>query len=680
MACPIQLQESSLTQSETTLVFYCDICPYNEEHKGNIAANTICRKRLLKLLTFSDQCVPTEFQTESHIFSVPKRSITLLKEYVDTLSQAEKTMESITQLHPDLHEKLFSNPLLAFELIAKLLRTKDSSLLQNLYSIIRRTRLYTSTQALTNPVSPSTCTTAYELLFGLKTKTRNPTSLINVENADCILDCYTVGPFKVTIFESQERTLEKSYYVVANLDNALSDQIIQFLSTKSGFDSNLEVTLKSLDDVMNGKIQEFQRFLSSSFSELTSTEQSNLAIFATTQSLELTKTMPLLLDDEVQEFYLDRPEDTYYLDHAQWGRCRTNLAPTKSELTRLVTRLRLESRRPLDETTPSLKTELKTGFFHVRAAVDIPPLAHDGLHLNIRKLRLRLLTLPELIMNNTITVQAAAFLILCMTLRLNITICGEPSSGKTTLANAINMTAPSFWRQIAIEDALESISVNKWGRHKVTFKVDPFDSIEEKRYTKSNEIIRLLHRSPDWVFLGEIQTEEHSTAMFHALSAGIRGIQTCHANSNDDLLLRWRIHHKIPSVCFKNLGLLVHMVRDISFSRTIRKIAQISEVDIQSEKLQLRSLYEWNRDTKQLGQLHENPMTPLIFQSCKYKQITPTEVQKRYQAYKEVLEQLCREEEYNPPAIMEAFNQIHFKLLSKPHRREATMAISSCGR
>ncbi|MFX1474520.1 MAG: ATPase, T2SS/T4P/T4SS family, partial [Promethearchaeota archaeon] len=302
-----------------------------------------------------------------------------------------------------------------------------------------------------------------------------------------------------------------------------------------------------------------------------------------------------------------------------------------------------------------------------------------GLHCNIRKLRKKVFTLPELIANNTISVQAAAFIILCMTLRLNITICGEPSSGKTTLANAINMTAPSFWRQIAIEDALESISVSQWGRHHVTFKVDPFDSIEEKRYTKSNEIIRLLHRSPDWVFLGEIQTEEHSAAMFHALSAGIRGIQTCHANSNDDLLLRWRIHHKIPAVCFKNLGLLVHMVRDISFNRTIRKIAQISEVDTQSEELQLRSLYEWDRDSKQLVRLHEKPLTPLITSACKYTLVTLTEAQKRYQAYKELLEHLCREREYDPSAIMDAFNQVHCKLLSKPSLREEPLVISSSG-
>ena len=121
------------------------------------------------------------------------------------------------------------------------------------------------------------------------------------------------------------------------------------------------------------------------------------------------------------------------------------------------------------------------------------------------------------------------------------------------------------------------------------------------------------------------------------------------------------------------------MVRDISFSRTIRKIAQISEVDIQPEEVRLRSLFEWDRETNQLGQLEADTITPLISQSCKYKQITLDEVRNRYQAYLEVLEHLCREEEFHPPAIMKAFNQVHFRLLSKASHEEL-LTPSSCGR
>jgi Flp pilus assembly CpaF family ATPase len=369
--------------------------------------------------------------------------------------------------------------------------------------------------------------------------------------------------------------------------------------------------------------------------------------------------MPLLLDDEVQEIFLDKPGAAYYLDHAEWGRCNSNLVPLESELSHIITRLRLESRRPLDEKNPSLKTELKTKLFHVRAAIDIPPLAYEGPHLNIRKIRLRTLTIPELVTNGTISLSAAAFLILCMTLRINITICGEPSTGKTTLANAINLLAPPNWRKIAIEDALESITVDEGDRHKVTFRVDPFDSFGRTQSTKSNEIIRLLHRSPDWVFLGEIQTAEHSAAMFHAISAGIRGIQTCHANSNQELLLRWHVHHAIPEVSFQSLGLLVHMVREVVRGQMIRRVTQISEVHFESDKAVLHPIFEWNKSSGQLESKIVNLTSMVISRACQFHELEQVDIRKRLHIYQETLAALISSQEYNPKAIVKAFDRAY---------------------
>jgi Flp pilus assembly CpaF family ATPase len=473
-----------------------------------------------------------------------------------------------------------------------------------------------------------------------------------------------VGPFKISVIELADNPFERFYQAVADVDEALASQIVRFLATREN-SQHAQPLLLGLDEVIGREIQDFQRFLSSSFGELNTEQRSSLAIYATAQTLDLVKIMPLLLDDDVQEFYLDRPGDAFYLDHAKWGRCRSNLSPNESELARITTRLRLESRRPLDQRSPSLKTELQTKFFHVRAAADIPPLAHDGIHLNFRKLRLRLLTLPELIDSGTLSIAAAAFLVLCMTMRINITICGEPASGKTTLANAINLVAPSFWRCIDIEDALESVPTNAWGRHKVTFQVDPFDGPEEKRQTKSNEIVRLLHRSPDWVFLGEIQTAEHSTAMFHALSAGIRGIQTCHASSNEDLLLRWQIHHGIPRVCFRSLGLLVHMVRELTDGRITRRVAQISELDWQSGKPLLLALYEWKKETGCLERLHEGVVTPLVERAGKFQRVTNADIRDSFGIYAETLEHLVQEQSFTPNAVVAAFDRAHASLHSE---------------
>jgi hypothetical protein len=262
-------------------------------------------------------------------------------------------------------------------------------------------------------------------------------------------------------------------------------------------------------------------------------------------------------------------------------------------------------------------------------------------------------------MNGTISLSAAAFLILCMTLRINITISGEPSTGKTTLANAVNLLGPPYWRKISIEDALESISIDEADRHKVTFQVDPFDSIGKTQSTKSNEIIRLLHRSPDWVFLGEIQTAEHSSAMFHALSAGIRGVQTCHANSNEELLLRWKIHHDIPEVSFQSLGLLVHMVKEIDQGPIIRKIAQISEVQFESEKASLKPIFEWSKTSGQLEQKSPALNSKIISRACKYQRLKQLDIRKRFNLYQQTLASLVSNQVFNTRDVVEAFDRTY---------------------
>jgi Flp pilus assembly CpaF family ATPase len=674
MVCPIRFQDSYTGSSNRVLLFCCDICPVQQTTKGNIAANSTCRMRVLKLLPFVDLGTAAVFHSETHEFSIPAASFDILKEYAGALRRSARCIEKAAHEYPELEKSLHADPLAAFATLEQTARASGPRRLGELLEAIRATRLYALAKNLPS-IPSSSRKNDYEILLEMHVTSRAVDQTFRLDRPSRMLDHYSVGPFRISVSELADNPFERFFQVVANVDDALASQITRFLATKLNA-QRAQPLLLSLDDVISREIQDFQRFLSLSFGELNSTERENLAIYATAQTLDLTKIMPLLLDDDVQEFYLDRPGDTFYLDHARWGRCRSNLAPSDAELARITTRLRLESRHPLDQRSPSLKTELQTKFFHVRAAADIPPLAHDGIHLNFRKLRLRLLTLPELISSGTLSVSAAAFLVLCLTMRVNITICGEPSSGKTTLANAINLVAPSFWRRVDIEDALEGIPVNAWGRHRVTFQVDPFDSLEEKRQTKSNEIIRLLHRSPDWVFLGEIQTAEHSTAMFHALSAGIRGVQTCHASSNEDLLLRWRIHHRIPQVCFRSLGLLVHMVRELADGLMIRRVAQIGELDWQSSKPSLLALFEWKKATGRLERLHEDVVTPLMERVGKFQRVTATDIREHFGIYAETLERLVQEHSFTPDAVIAAFDKAHAGLLTRVSRNARVDSVS----
>ncbi len=294
--------------------------------------------------------------------------------------------------------------------------------------------------------------------------------------------------------------------------------------------------------------------------------------------IKLDKIIPLFLDDGVNEIYMDQMNAPIYVDHKIFGRCNTRIVLEEEEIRSLLTRLKLE--HPITVTTkkPSLKIEFKTNDFHMRISMDFPPLSPNGPTFNIRKFHKDPLKMVDLIKLKTLPSFIAAYLVEVVNDRKNITVIGEPNSGKTTLANAIDLYTPKHWRKIAIEDAIESINQTELGYKQLLIQVDSFES-NRSLYTKTSEILKLLHRSPDWIYLGEIQSSEHTKAMFEALNAGLKGIQTAHADSVEKILRRWENLHKISVTDFLSLETIIIMKREILKNNFIRTIDEIYEVN-----------------------------------------------------------------------------------------------------
>lgn len=299
--------------------------------------------------------------------------------------------------------------------------------------------------------------------------------------------------------------------------------------------------------------------------------------------IKIERMIPFFLDAKINEIYMDRLNSPLYIDHQVFGRCNTNVILEEEEIKSLLTRLKLE--HPVTVTTkkPSLKVEFKTDNFHMRVSMDFPPLSPNGPTFNIRKFQKNILKLLDLINLNTLPTFLAAYLVEAINSRRNVTIIGEPNSGKTTLANALDLYTPKHWRKIAIEDAIESINQSELGYKQLSIQVDSFES-SRSIYTKTSEILKLLHRSPDWIYLGEIQSSEHTNAMFEALNAGLKGIQTAHADSIEKILRRWENLHKISVTDFLSLDIIIIMKREITNNNFIRTVAEIYEVNIKDHQ------------------------------------------------------------------------------------------------
>ncbi len=370
-----------------------------------------------------------------------------------------------------------------------------------------------------------------------------------LEGLDDIIGLYKVGPY-LSIFKRGEHSQTK-YITIPIVRTSLEHSLIDELSQKS---VQIGDTSSSLRESITQKLEQDSRDVSkhivSLIPEINENTRAKLSEVIAHRRSVLGSIMPIILDDFVEEIYLDRPGVPIYFDHQQYGRCVTTITFQEDEVPRIVTLIRAESNLHLDRSNPSLKMDLQIQNASLRFSASMPPLSPDGLHLEIRRARNRPFSVSDLVENGTMTPEVAAILLFAVSCRFNITITGGPGTGKTTLLNALDMTTPRWWRKIYIEDAIESREQSN--HHQVRFRVDPMDE-QLMKFSKSDEIIKCLHRSPDYLILGEIQTAEHSKALFQAITAGLRTIQTCHSGSASSLISRWKLGHEIQD---DNLALM----------------------------------------------------------------------------------------------------------------------------
>ncbi len=389
-----------------------------------------------------------------------------------------------------------------------------------------------------------------------------------------LVDIYRVGPYVSLFFDEQDcHLIGYSHLPVVGTAlelSLLSDLVNDYRCSINPVMKKRESVTKQIEHIITDISSQIKRQIPE-INENTRTRMAQIAAYRTNI---LGRIFPILLDEMTEEVYLDGPNSSIYFDHQKMGRCITSSTYDDDEVPRIVTFLRSESNLHLDRSNPSLKMELILLGSSLRLSASVPPLSADGLCLEIRRAKRQPFTVRNLIENDTITRKAAAILLLAVNSRLNITITGGPGTGKTTLLNALDRVTPRWWRKVYIEDAIESMTLRN--HHQVRLQVDPVDE-QHKRLNKSEEIVKCLHRSPDYLILGEIQTAEHSKALFQAVAAGLHSIQTCHSDSAASLVSRWILGHNIEK---SNLGLmdLIVTLERPKPGESIRYVKEIVEI------------------------------------------------------------------------------------------------------
>ncbi len=381
------------------------------------------------------------------------------------------------------------------------------------------------------------------------------------------------------------------------------------------------------------------------------------------KKLNLEKIFPLLLDDYIEELFLDSSNEKIYINHQKYGRCRTNLSLKDNEIERLKTLLRLYSGLRLDYSNPSIKHVMKNKYFYCRFAIDVEPVNLYKFALDIRKLNKNILTIQDLLKNGTLNPLMASFLYYCVLKRINITVTGETDTGKTTFINALDMLTPKELRKIYIENIEESLNQFDFDKHQLKFRVDSIESTIKNKYSKNNQIKKLLHRTPDLIYLGEILTKREATAMFHCLAAGLRGFQTIHADSFGSLINRFLFHFDINPSCFDDLDLVILMKK----TENKRKIISISEFFFNQKNINqfYHILFQYKPSIDDWNTLQSLFETKVIKKICLFENLDQERFESIIKIYYDIFNTLFNVEKIENNILIDLFHKIgYFSLRS----------------
>ncbi|MFW9906593.1 MAG: ATPase, T2SS/T4P/T4SS family [Candidatus Thorarchaeota archaeon] len=295
------------------------------------------------------------------------------------------------------------------------------------------------------------------------------------------------------------------------------------------------------------------------------------------RTLDLEKIGPLLIDDQIDEIYLDSSKKNLYIDHSKHGRCTTSIKLTTKEIESFIYRVALENDFSLNKSNPTMKTDFVSSLFHTRVTVDIPPLTIEDYHIDVRKFRSNKLRIPDLVNNGSLTINQALLLIFLIQNQVSISIIGPPNSGKTTMQNALIEYIPSHLRLLSVEDVLETTETRQG--HSVKFRLG-YDPQEALVLSKSLEIQKILHRSPDCINLGELSTKGNFSAFLNVLSVGVPSIQTIHGRNPEFLFRRLKDIYKIPLELLKTSFPHIFIELNVSWIGNVkkRKIMRITEL------------------------------------------------------------------------------------------------------
>ena len=270
-----------------------------------------------------------------------------------------------------------------------------------------------------------------------------------------------------------------------------------------------------------------------------------------------------------------------WIDQGQ-GLEKTKLTFLNEESVRsLAQKLALSTGRRLDQSQPYVDAQLtKT----IRLHAVLTPIASPGTFISLRIHRPKTMSLPELVINKTLTTSQKNFLTEMIKNKKSFVICGGTGSGKTTLLNSLLSDVEKSQRILIIEDSRE---LNPQHPHVVSLEGRPVNIEGMGLITMKDLIKQSLRMRADRLIIGEVRGAE-VIDWLSALNTGHTGSAgTIHANSIHEVITR-----------FECLGLMAGLSKEATHSQLKTALNYVIHIERNTDgKRQVRAIGEFQIDS-----------------------------------------------------------------------------------
>ncbi|HZU67637.1 MAG TPA: ATPase, T2SS/T4P/T4SS family [Ktedonobacteraceae bacterium] len=302
----------------------------------------------------------------------------------------------------------------------------------------------------------------------------------------------------------------------------------------------------------------------------------------------------LLRDDEVTEIMVVGPRLAFVERSGQIREVHCHFED-EQHMMRIIGNMLRHAGRSMEPGRPALDVRLPGGTL---VNIVMPPPAIKGPAITMRKPSRVRHGLNELAQLGSMSQEMADFLATCVRARLNIIICGERRSGRTTLLNALATCIPANERIVTVEELAE-LRLNQ--KHVVTLEAHSIEEENSRKSAMRDLVANALRMQPGRIIVGECRGAE-TAVLLSAMHSGYDGsMTTIFARHAQDcagrLEMLWLMEEShLPFATIRKqvarcLNLIIHTGFASDRSRKVLEIVAVQGDD--GDRVKLQSIYHY---------------------------------------------------------------------------------------